>query len=141
LLKQLQDTFSKRAFVVQPFIENIQSEGEYSLFYFGNKFSHAIQKIPKARDFRVQEEYGAAVVSVEPEPQLLQTAEHVLSLVKPAPVYVRNDFVRGPDGRFLVMELELVEPSMYLRMDSDAPRRFAAAFDNYVRAQSPGDHQ
>jgi hypothetical protein len=61
-----------------------------------------------------------------------------MRLVKPMPVYARADFVRGPDGRFLVMELELIEPSMYLRMDSDAPRRFAEALDGYV-AKKTGD--
>jgi hypothetical protein len=48
------------------------------------------------------------------------------------PVNARCDFLRGPDGRFLLMELELTEPSRYLRMDSDAPRRFARAFDAHV---------
>ncbi len=60
-----------------------------------------------------------------------------MGLVEPMPVYARADFVRGPDGRFLVMELEMIEPSMYLRMDSDAPRRFAEAFDSYVSRQKP----
>jgi len=129
----LQRTFHKRAFVVQPFIESIQREGEFSLFYFGNQYSHAIRKTPKARDFRVQEEHGAEIVAVEPEARLLQAAERLLALVSPTPVYVRCDFVRGSDGRFLLMELELIEPSMYLRMHKDAPRRFAEAFDAYVR--------
>jgi hypothetical protein len=55
-----------------------------------------------------------------------------MSLVDPMPVYTRADFVRDADGRFLVMELELIEPSMYLRMDSEAPLRFAEAFNEYV---------
>jgi len=131
----LRDTFRERAFVVQPFIENIQSEGEYSLFFFGNRYSHGILKTPKPEDFRVQEEHGSAIVPVEPEAALLHTAARILTLVSPAPVYARCDFVRGPDGRFLLMELELIEPSMYLRMHADAPRRFAAALDHYVRAR------
>ena len=49
------------------------------------------------------------------------------------------DFVRGEDGRFLVMELELIEPSMYLRMNKEAPQRFAEAFDNYVSIVSGGN--
>ena len=61
-----------------------------------------------------------------------------MGLVEPTPAYARADFVRGPDGQFLVMELELIEPSMYLRMDPDAPRRFAEAFDSYV-AESAGE--
>ena len=48
-------------------------------------------------------------------------------MIRPEPVYVRADFVRGPDDRFLLMELELIEPSLYLRMHDDAAERFAAA--------------
>ena len=134
--KKLAEIFANRPFVTQPFIENIRSEGEYSLFYFNNCFSHAIQKIPQRDDFRVQEEYGAEIIAVDPEPALLETADKVLQLVDPIPVYARADFVRGTDGRFLLMELELVEPSMYLRMDAEAPRRFAEAFDEYVTKMS-----
>jgi hypothetical protein len=36
------------------------------------------------------------------------------------------------------MELELIEPSMYLRMHPDAPQRFAVAFDRYVASEAPG---
>ncbi len=130
--EELQKTFATRPFVVQPFIENVQVEGEYSLFFFSNEFSHAILKTPKDADFRVQEEHGARIISAEPESALLETAEKLLSLVEPMPVYARCDFIRGPDGRFLLMELEVIEPSLYLRMDSEAPMRFARAFDAYV---------
>ena len=133
---QLCEIFAGRPYVVQPFIDNIQTEGEFSLFYFNKQFSHAIQKIPKHDDFRVQEEHGAEVIAVDPEPALLETADQVLQLVDPIPVYARADFVRGPDGRFLLMELELIEPSMYLRMDTEAPRRFAEAFDEYIAKMS-----
>lgn len=51
---------------------------------------------------------------------------------EPMPANARCDFLRGPDGRLLLMELELTEPSLYLRMDGDAPRRFARAFDAHV---------
>jgi hypothetical protein len=48
------------------------------------------------------------------------------------PVYTRIDLVRGGDGRLLLLELELIEPSMYLRMHPEAPERFGVAFDRYV---------
>ena len=129
---ELQKTFATRPFVIQPFMENVQAEGEYSLFFFSNEFSHAILKTPKDGDFRVQEEHGARIVAAEPDSALLETAADLLRLVDPMPVYARCDYVRGPDGRFLLMELEVIEPSLYLRMDSEAPMRFARAFDAYV---------
>jgi hypothetical protein len=139
LAGELQQVYRSRPFVVQPFLSNIQVEGEYSLFYFGRDFSHAIQKVPKPGDFRVQEEYGARITSVQPEPRLLDAGDRVMRLVQPEPAYARIDFIRGPDDRFLVMELELIEPSMYLRMDAKAPARFAEAFDRYVRDKAGND--
>lgn len=132
VLTQIERTFASRPLVVQPFMQNVQGEGEFSLFFFSNEFSHAILKTPKDRDFRVQEEHGARIVAAEPEQALLAAASKVLALVEPVPVYARGDFVRRPDGRFLLMELELIEPSLYLRMDGGAPMRFARAFDAYV---------
>lgn len=132
----LSRTFAGRRFLVQPFIANIQSEGEFSLFFFGGEYSHAIQKVPKAGDFRVQEEHGAEIRSVQPSASLLRTARQLLGLVDPQPVYVRADFVRDDHGRYLVMELELIEPSLYLRTDAGAAARFAAAFDHYVKEVS-----
>lgn len=132
LVGELEKAFATRPFIVQPFMENVQSEGEFSLFFFSNEFSHAILKMPKQEDFRAQEEYGARIISAEPESELLETAAQILHLVDPMPVYARCDFIRGPDGRFLLMELEVIEPSLYLRMDSESPMRFAQAFDAYV---------
>jgi hypothetical protein len=133
VLSMLVDRFAKQAFFVQPFIEAVQSEGEYSLFFFNGVYSHAILKTPKAGDFRVQEEHGGDIQSIEPEPELVASARRVLELVEPQPVYVRADFVRGSDGRFLLMELELIEPALYLRTDPMAASRFAAAFDAHMR--------
>lgn len=134
LVSQLRRAFSSRAFMVQPFIENIQTEGEYSLFFFSGCYSHAIRKTPKVGDFRVQEEHGADILSVSPPPELVDTATRVVALVNPEPVYVRADFVRGEDRRFLLMELELIEPALYFRTETGSAVRFAAAFDAYVRS-------
>ena len=56
----------------------------------------------------------------------LDQADH--QAFTPSP-YVRADFVRGDDDTFLLMELELIEPSLYLRTDAGAADRFARAFD------------
>jgi hypothetical protein len=129
LLARLETLFVARACIVQPFMENILEEGEYSLFFFNGEYSHAIRKVPRPGDFRVQEEHGADIMPVTPPQALLDTARTVFSHVEPLPVYGRGDWVRGPDGRFLLMELELIEPSLYLRTDSGAAARFARAFD------------
>ncbi len=121
----LASAFEDRAFFVQPFIESVQSEGEYSVFFLGGRYSHAILKIPESGDFRTQEEHGAEILAIEPPEGLERTARDIVAMVKPEPMYVRADFVRGSDGRFLLMELELIEPSLYLRMHEGAAEQFA----------------
>ena len=129
MLDTLRQTFSGRRFFVQPFIENIQLEGEFSLFFFNGEYSHGTLKKPKDGDFRVQEEHGAEIFVITPCDALLTAGQQVFSHIEPLPVYGRGDWVRGPDGRFLLMELELVEPSLYLRTDDAAAARFASAFE------------
>lgn len=128
---QLLSAFAGRQYMVQPFMSNIITEGEFSLFYFGGEYSHTILKTPKPADFRVQEEHGGLIRAVQPSTELLEAGERVLRLVQPTPLYARADFVRDKE-EFALMELELVEPSLYLRMDDDAPSRFAQAINNWL---------
>jgi glutathione synthase/RimK-type ligase-like ATP-grasp enzyme len=132
-LISLQVTYQDRPFFVQPFIDNVQSEGEYSLFFFDGVYSHAILKTPEQGDFRSQEEHGAEVRSADATAEQIDAAEKLLSLVEPQPTYVRVDLVRDDNDNYLLMELELIEPSLYLRTDSDSSARFARAFDQKVQ--------
>ncbi len=110
-------------------MEKIVSEGEYSTFFFNGEYSHAILKKPAVNDFRTQEEHGAEILSVFAPQALIDTAHDVVALVEPRPVYVRADFVRNERDEFLVMELELIEPSLYLRTDPGSAARFARAIN------------
>ncbi|MDX1481422.1 MAG: hypothetical protein R3315_07095 [Woeseiaceae bacterium] len=127
--------FRERPFVVQPFMPAVQSEGEFSLFRIGEGFSHGILKRPKSGDFRVQEEYGAALRAVPVSGELEEAGQKALDALPSRPLYARVDLVRDDAGRLCLMELELIEPSLYLRMDDDAPERFARAFDHHVRGR------
>lgn len=129
-LPLLTNTFEQRAFMLQPFIANIMDEGEYSLFYFGDQFSHAIKKVPKPGDFRVQEEHGGELFSVTPDNALLAIARRTLECIPDKPLYARLDYVRY-QGRYVAMELELIEPSLYFNMDSDSPQRFVDVLLGY----------
>lgn len=124
--------FAERAFLVQPFVKSIVDEGEYSLFYFSGEFSHSIVKRPGADDFRVQEEHGGEPAAFEPGRDMLDTGRFVFDMISPTPLYARVDLVRGNDGTLQLMELELIEPALYLRTDPDAPERFAAALDRMM---------
>lgn len=122
-----------RAAMVQPFMPRILDEGEYSLFYFNGEYSHAILKVPAAGEFRSQEERGAEIRSVTPEKLLRSRVEQAMAILHPAPLYARIDLVRDAMDDFRVMELELIEPSMYLRTEAGAPARFARAIDDWVK--------
>ena len=89
--------------MVQPFMPRILDEGEYSLFYFGGAFSHAILKVPASGEFRSQEERGAEILRVDPEPRLRLRGQRALEAVSPAPLYARIDLVRNADSDFEVM--------------------------------------
>jgi glutathione synthase/RimK-type ligase-like ATP-grasp enzyme len=130
-LESIAGCFRNRDCMIQPFMPGIIDEGEYSLFFFAGDYSHAILKIPAQSEFRSQEERGAEIRSVEPEEKLVDRARRAMDTLSPAPLYARIDFVRS-EGDFLVMELELIEPSLYLRMDPMAPGRFAAAIERWA---------
>ena len=126
-LQRLEEAFRGRGCMVQPFRARVLGEGEYSLFYFAGDFSHAILKTPRAGEFRSQEEHGAEVQPITPPERLRERADAALAALTRRPLYARIDFVRDAADDFLLMEQELIEPSLYLRTDSAAPDRFAAA--------------
>jgi len=129
---ELVKKFSKRDYMVQPFVEAIVSEGEFSLFYFDDEFSHGILKTPKKNDFRVQEEYGGKLTKIEPQAALNIAAEKVLGAIDCSLLYARLDFVRTQSG-FALMEAELIEPSLYFNLDPQAPVRFVKAVERRMK--------
>jgi glutathione synthase/RimK-type ligase-like ATP-grasp enzyme len=112
--------------LVQPFAPELLSEGEWSLLFFRGRYSHSVVKRPGRGDFRVQEEFGGLVVPVEAPLAIVEAATRALEASGQSTVYARVDgVVRG--GRFEVMELELVEPSLFLEPCPGAAERFADA--------------
>jgi hypothetical protein len=131
--KEILRTFNNRPYMIQPFMKSIVTEGEFSLFYFGGQYSHTILKTPKQGDFRVQEEHGGVLTTVEPETLLLERARKTMQEIRPQPLYARADYVRTDTNDFALMELELIEPSLYFNMDPDSPERFAKVFDRWMK--------
>ena len=121
------DFFCDRPCLIQPFMDAIVTEGEYSLFFFDGEYSHTILKTPQQNDFRVQEEHGGTLHLIQPEPRLQLQAHKTMEVLTPLPLYARVDLVRHADT-FCIMELELIEPSLYFNMDPRSPERFTTAF-------------
>ncbi|MBO9710037.1 MAG: transporter [Caulobacter sp.] len=113
--------------LIQPFLPAVGEEGELSLFFFDGAFSHAVTKVAVEGDFRVQPQFGGKVSGVAPEPEALHAAEMVLQAA-PAPLaYARVDLIRGLDGAPQLMELEAIEPDLFLEHAHDGGEAFARA--------------
>lgn len=125
-------SLGNRAWMGQPFVSSVVDEGEVSVFAFGGAVSHAVVKVPAAGDFRVQEEHGGVIRATPLTPDLVDAATRALDASQAdaggAPLlYARADLVRW-DGGWAVMEVELVEPSLYFAYDAASADRFADAF-------------
>jgi hypothetical protein len=112
--------------MVQEFVPEVQTAGEWSLIFLGGVFSHAVLKRPTVGDFRVQAEFGGTAHPTVPPPALLESVRRLLSLVEGPLLFARVDGVLV-NGGFMLMELELIEPQLFLGADAGAPDRFADA--------------
>lgn len=119
-------TLTDRGLLVQPFLPEILTGGELSLLFFDGIYSHAVCKRPKAGDYRVQFQFGGTNENAEVSAALIDQARACVLASPSLPVYARVDGV-VQDGRFLLMELEVFEPLMFLARHPEAPGRFARA--------------
>lgn len=129
---EMEAAFAGREVMAQPFLRSIVEEGETSLFYFGGELSHAVLKSPKEEDFRVQEEHGGLIRKVDPPAPIVELGRRIVESLPILPLYARVDLARLDSGSYALMELELIEPSLYFRTDPESPRRFARAFADWM---------
>jgi glutathione synthase/RimK-type ligase-like ATP-grasp enzyme len=113
--------------LVQPFLPSIETEGELSLFYFGGELSHTVVKRPKEGDIRVQPQHGGAYSAVGPTSEGIHVAERVFDAIEADLLYARVDLVRATDGTLQLIELEVIEPLLFLEVDEMAPGRLVDA--------------
>lgn len=124
--------------LVQPFLHSILEEGELSLLFFGGAFSHAVRKRPKPGDYRVQAGWGGRAEPVEPPAEALALARRVLAAIPHETLHARVDLVRANDGRLALMELEAIEPHLFLAHAEGAAARYAdAVLDRLRRGPAP----
>lgn len=132
LQKKFDEVMHSSDMIVQEFIPEVLTEGEWSLIYFDKKFSHAIVKRPASKDFRVQHEHGGSSALAEPPFAARQESEKILSMIDEPLLYARVDGVIA-EGQFLLMELELIEPSLFLEKSETSARAFANAMANQLQ--------
>lgn len=119
--------------LIQPFMHSISGHGEYSVMLFAGHFSHAILKTPKSGDFRVQPHLGGTERPCEAPDGAIELAKAALAAAPAEAVYARVDMVADDDGALRIMELELIEPALWLEHAPDG----GASFGSAVLAAAP----
>lgn len=122
--------------LIQPFRKGVLTDGELSFHFFNGKFSHLVRKFPKVGDYRVQEEHGGTILSETPSAKDLEDATHIYQTIehklKQPSLFHRIDVVHNEKKEMEIMEVELVEPSLYFRTHKDAPVNFVKALTKYL---------
>lgn len=114
--------------LIQPYLPTITSHGETSLLFFDGVLSHAVNKRPAPGDFRVQDDHGGRYTLLDAPPAgAMALAQATLAAIDAPLLYARIDVVPDRDGRWLLMEAELIEPDLYLGIDPRRGAGFAAA--------------
>ncbi|HVO73410.1 MAG TPA: hypothetical protein VMT35_05270 [Ignavibacteriaceae bacterium] len=113
--------------IIQQFVEEIITKGELSLVFFNREFSHAFRKKVKPGDFRVQSQFGGTEEAIDPDDYVLNCSANILNSITGPLLYARVDGVIRDDGEFLLMELELIEPSLSVAGNDRACENFYAA--------------
>lgn len=114
--------------LVQAYLPTIETAGETSLLYFGGRFSHGVNKRPVPGEFRIQEQYGGMYSPLQVPPDgAVALAEQVLAAIGEPLLYARIDMVPDAEGRWVLMEAELIEPDFYLGVDPGKGAGFARA--------------
>jgi glutathione synthase/RimK-type ligase-like ATP-grasp enzyme len=117
--QKINDLLQTESFLIQPFIKEVAEVGEYSLIFFNGKFSHAVLKTPARDDFRVQHYFGGTIATIQPSEKMLDSCQKLVDEFASDSLYVRVDGVEVK-GEFHLMELEMIEPYLFLVLDEKA---------------------
>jgi glutathione synthase/RimK-type ligase-like ATP-grasp enzyme len=123
---------ARGAAMLQPFLPSLEAEGELSLIYIDGELSHAVRKRPAAGDFRVQSIWGGTFEPASPSAVAIEIGDQALAHLREIPLYARVDLVADPDGDPRLIELELIEPNLYLSTHPIAADRLSNAVLNLL---------
>ena len=129
----LPDDSRDKPMIVQPLIEEIARTGEFSLMLFDGEFSHAVVKRPKRGDFHVQPHLGGVTLPSAPPPGGIELAKQALAAAPATATYARVDMIPDDEGTLRIMELELVEPALFLDHAPDGGAAFTRSILSAVR--------
>lgn len=132
----LKSLLANEAALVQPYLSNVETFGEWSAIFIDGMMTHAVQKIPAAGDYRVQDDFGAIDRPYQPEVDEMELVNKVMSTLvsnpqwtgqtQRPPLYARVDILK--DGEHsMINEVELVEPSLFFRHGPHAAESLASS--------------
>ncbi|WP_075341244.1 ATP-grasp domain-containing protein [Tenacibaculum agarivorans] len=128
-----QELISKEAFIIQPFQHNIVEQGEISLIIINGKYTHAVLKIAKPGDFRVQDDFGGSVYNYSPTKQEIEFAETAVKACKELPMYARVDIFTDNNDKLAIAELELIEPELWFRNHDKAATKLSKGIKQLIK--------
>ena len=137
----LEQELPTAGFLIQPFLESVGVEGEYSVIFIEGDLTHCVRKIPVPGDYRVMDEYGATDTLATLSPEELTLARRVYEAceqrfdLSAALLYCRVDFLRDSAGALVINEVELVEPSLFFRHCEASAVRLAERLVRRVEAE------
>ncbi|MFT3700991.1 MAG: hypothetical protein QM802_01365 [Agriterribacter sp.] len=121
---------SEADYLVQPLMHEVQN-GEWSFVFFNGRYSHTILKKPKAGDFRVQQIHGGTITTIYASQRDIDNAATYLQQFANNIFYARVDGLMV-NGKFMLMELELIEPFLYLSYGEGAVERYCEALEEQL---------
>ncbi|WP_412465747.1 ATP-grasp domain-containing protein [Pedobacter sp. KLB.chiD] len=131
LAPKLNQLLQEEDFIIQPFLPEILESGEWSFIFFNGTYSHSLIKKAKAGDFRVQPAHGGSVHPQNPDHELIATAQQYIDLFAKNCLYARVDGTFA-NGEFLLMELELIEPFLFLNTATESYDRYYKALKELI---------
>lgn len=127
----VQPLLESESFILQPFFLDVLEHGEDTLVLIGGRCTHAVRKLPRPGDFRVQDDHGGTTRPIVPDSAQIELASKAMAacaeICGQVPAYGRVDLVRDSQGNLAVIELELIEPELWLRNEPSAAKLLADA--------------
>lgn len=124
---------NEECMLIQPYLSNIANEGEVSFLVFGGEYSHSVLKKAKTGDFRVQSDFGGTVHAYIASKEEIKFVRDVITACEKVPVYARVDVARDDNGNMVLVELELIEPDMWLRLNEGSSEKLSEAIFGYIK--------
>ncbi len=130
-----QELISHECMLFQEFLHNIIHDGEISLILIKGKYTHAVKKIAKKGDFRVQDDHGGRVKKYQATQKEILFAENCIKNCPYQPIYARVDMVYDNENKLSLSELELIEPELWFRNNTNSAQTLAQEIFNLISSK------